>query len=467
MVKIKLSAKEKIELLAPKGALLSDVFKSNGIRFNQPCSGNGICGKCAVTINGEKHLACKYSLNSDIEVSLPDDGYFQHLSSDLESSDGLSICLDIGTTTLAFALISEKDGEIFEYISALNPQGVYGADVISRIKYCAENGPQMLKKVLHDSISDICIKMLQKQNKSKIKRLYAAGNTTMLHTFLGVDCSPLGTSPYKPLFLDKKVLSGEEIGLAFAEEVVLLPGISSFVGADIIAGLNFINIPAEGKYNLLIDLGTNAEIALMSQNEIICTSAAAGPCFEGVNISCGMSAAAGAIYRVDDNFNYSTIAGENAKGVCATGLIDLIATLRKKNVIDATGYMEEEEFEIAENVSISAEDIRQFQLAKSAVYSGIIALLNQCGISYDNIDQFYVAGGFSEHLNIDNAIFAGLFPKELKDKFTPLGNSCLKGIIKYSAGKRNIEILIPTAKYFDLSNDSLFSEEFIKNMVFH
>ena len=214
-----------------------------------------------------------------------------------------------------------------------------------------------------------------------------------------------------------------------------------------------------------MDLGTNAEIVLFSENSVYCTSSAAGPCCEGANISMGMSAVSGAIYSYSDN-SVKVIGNTLPKGICGTGLIDIIASLLENKTIDETGFMEAEEIEIANGVFIEQNDIRQYQLAKSAVYSGIIALLKEKNVSFENIEKFYISGGFSSKINIENAVKTGLFPKELKEKCVAINNSSLLGTVKYACEKNNLSGYLENSEYIDLSQSEAFSNEFLKNMNF-
>lgn len=444
--------------------LLSDFLISQGLSVEHPCGGKGICQKCVVTVNRRKELSCKYLIESDIIVELPEkNSIFSETGANEsgELTDNLCFALDIGTTTLALALVSLDENKIIKVITANNPQRSFGADIMTRIEYCSYNGVEALTSSLVSEINS----MIAKMDVGNITKLYASGNATMLHLFLGVDCSSLGVAPFTPVFLEKKVIDANKIGIIGVEAVECLPSVATFVGADIVAGLNFVDRPEKGKHSLLIDLGTNAEIVLFSDESAVCTSAAAGPCFEGANITCGMSATEGAIYSYSKN-KVETIGGFPAKGVCGTGLVDIIAELIKDSVVDETGYMECESFEVANGISITQADIREYQLAKSAVYSGILTLLETKKVSYDEIDKMYISGGFSAKINVDNAVKTGLLPKELGSKCISVNNSSLLGTVKYACEKNDLEVFINNSTYIDLSANSTFAELFINNMMF-
>ncbi len=451
-----------------KGELLSQVLTDNGFVVAHTCGGRGTCGKCKVTVNGEKFLSCKYVINSDIVVEVPQISDIKSVTganATGELSDRMCYALDLGTTTLALALVSLDNKAVIDVVTCTNPQVVFGADVISRIDYCRQNNIEKLQKAVAEGINNL----VNRLGNVCCDEMFVSGNTTMLHLLFGEDPCSMGVAPYIPKFLGSRKLSGKDIGINCAENIISLPCISSFVGADLVAGLNLIEKPTDGKYNILVDIGTNAEIILFSENNVLCTSAAAGPCFEGANITCGMSATNGAIYSFESKNNtpvYKTILGKEATGICGTGLVDIISELRENKIIDETGYMECETYNITETVFINQKDIRQYQLAKSAVYSAIITLMNVGGVEFSNIEKLYISGGFSAKINIENAVKTGLLPKELKEKTIPLNNSSLLGTVKYSVEKNNLSDCLKNAKYIDLATNLEFSELFIENMEF-
>lgn len=449
---------------AADGMLLSDVLIESGADAEHLCGGRGTCRKCVVIIDGKEELACQYVIKKDISVQLPEKGEIVSETGATESgevTENVCFCLDIGTTTLALALVSLDNGKIIKVKTCKNSQRVFGADVMTRIDCCRKNGVGVLQKAVASEINS----MIADFNLKKNKKIYVSGNATMLHIFFGVDCTDMGVAPYLPVFLDGKTENAENLGIEGAETAESLPSVAAFVGADIVAGLNFIGMPENGKHNLLIDLGTNAEIVLYDSDSALCTAAAAGPCFEGANISCGMSATDGAIYSYSAS-ETKTVGRMPAKGICGTGLVDIIAELLRNKTIDETGFMECEEFEIAEGVSLNQSDIRQYQLAKSAVYSAIMTLIEMKNISFDDIEKMYISGGFSAEININNAVATGLLPKELAEKCVAVNNSSLLGTVKYAFEKNNLSLYTDNAVYVDLSGNVAFSDLFIKNMMF-
>lgn len=449
---------------ANDGTLLSDILIKSGKSVDHPCGGKGTCKKCVVTVNGKEELSCQYIIKSDISVLLPDSGEIISETGANETgkiTDNLCCALDIGTTTLALALVSLDENKIIKVITRTNPQRTFGADVMTRINYCRKNGVKKLNALL---ISDI-IKLISDISDETVEKLYVSGNATMLHLFFGVDCSSMGVAPYTPVFLENRYSKAEELGIIGVETVESLPSIAAFVGADIVAGLNYVGMPERGMHSLLVDLGTNAEIVLFSEKSALCTAAAAGPCFEGANISCGMSATDGAIYSYS-KAEIKTVGNSPAKGICGTGLVDVIAELISDKTIDETGFMECESVEIAEGVSINQADIRQYQLAKSAVYSAILTLMEMKNVSFDDIEKMYISGGFSAKINIENAVKTGLLPKELASKCVAVNNSSLLGTVKYACKKNSLAVYVDNSAYVDLSANPTFSDLFVENMIF-
>lgn len=462
MHKITLKGDNRI-LYAHDGELLSRVLMRHSLKFEHPCGGRGTCGKCTLRVNGKEELSCKYTVRGDIEVELADSFNIQTASIGEETgkaTENMCLCFDIGTTTLVLALVSCDEGSVVKSVTRNNPQRAFALDVMSRIEYATKNGTEDMQRVLIDELNS----MLKELGAEDIDKLFVAGNTTMLHLFLGVDPSKMGHAPYTPEFLDLKELGAKELGIKTVDTVTALPGISAFVGADIVAGLNYVGMPTEDRYSILVDLGTNAEIVLYSKHKLYCTAAAAGPCFEGVNISCGMSAVDGAVYSCTGN-GFKTVGNTKPKGICATGLIDAMALMLEGEYIDETGFMETP-FEIAPRVTITREDVRQFQLAKGAICSAIYALVKKAGISFKDIDKVYVAGGFSSKMNVGNALLTGLLPIEAGGKIYTVDNSCLKGLIKYACEKNELNLILDNAEYVDLAMDGYFGELFIENMIF-
>ncbi len=445
---------------AEEGELLSDVLLRNRFSHPHPCGGKGTCGKCVVSVDGIFEKSCQYVLKHPAVVVLSEEAAIHSelgAEADDEIAEGGQLVLDIGTTTLALALVSPTQKKILKTITSNNPQRAFGADVISRIEYAKHHGVSPLTEAIRKEISRMITEL-----DSTATLLHIAGNTTMLHLFMEIDPTSMGVAPYTPAFLEEKWIHTPL--LPGIKTVHLLPGISAFVGADLVAGLNYVEFPSR-QYRLLVDLGTNAEIVLFSEEKIVATAAAAGPCFEGANITCGMPATPGAIYRYDKG-NFQTIENKPPVGLCGTGLVDSMAYLLEQGIIDETGYLEDD-FHLAEKVRLTQEDVRQYQLAKSAVYSGILTLIKEQNLTFDDIDKLYISGGFAAKINVENAVATGLLPLELKDRCLSIGNSSLLGTVKYIFAKNDLSSITRKAVYTDLAKSKFFSQTFIENIAFH
>jgi uncharacterized 2Fe-2S/4Fe-4S cluster protein (DUF4445 family) len=321
-----------------------------------------------------------------------------------------------------------------------------------------------------------------------VKREYiyevaVAGNATMMHLFLGVAPSSLGKAPYTAAFTLCLTLPARELGLKIASfgEVYCMPSVSSFIGADIVAGIIATELLDKNERTLFIDIGTNGEIAFQSNGRIFACSCAAGPALEGMNISCGMRAAEGAIERVqiDREVEVQTIGGAPAAGLCGSGVIDAVAELLKAGVISSSGRfvkLKPGEIRPWENrlqhdggsptfvlasgngshpaVAITQKDIRQVQLAKGAIYSGILVLLRSLDIGFSQIERVYLAGAFGCHVRMDSLARIGLLAEELSNRTTLVGNSAKSGamVCLLSQEKREEAMRIAkTVEYIELS----------------
>ncbi len=463
MCKVKVGGKT---LMAEEGELLSELLMRHGISAPHPCSGRGVCKKCRAIADGEEILTCRYRICRDVDVYLPTESALS--VKDFEGAesfgdDELFTVLDIGTTTLIMALCS-KDQRILRRVTSTNPQAVFGADVISRIDACSRLGTEALQAPLIARINEM-LSCLGRQTE----RMFVSANATMLHLFLGEDCTSMGRAPYTASFLEKREVSAETVGLEGVGELIVLPSAHAFVGADIIAGLACVDMPKKGKWSIFADLGTNAEIVLFSEDRILCTAAAAGPCFEGSNIECGMSAAAGAICSfgtIGGERIVETVEGAPPVGLCATGLIDAIYELLRLGEIDESGYLDGR-FYLADGVYISPADVRQLQLAKSAVHSAIEALLDIADAEWEDVERLYISGGFVSKLSIPHATVVGLVPRQLADRCALIEDSCLNGTLKCAVGDAEPSELAHRAEYCDLIQSDVFKEAFIKNMAFN
>lgn len=428
----------------PFFACVCDYLKDNGYSYSI-CGGNygAKCGRCKVKFETAAplpdaierkllspdelregvRLACRTNPKSSAKVSI----LFGNKTNIVTKSKAIDetimpqrdvVSIDLGTSTVAFAYWDSKIKKERLY-KADNPQIKYGSDVISRIDAAKRLGEEFvseeLKEFLYKGVCEVSGDEITKDIP-----VYVGGNTIMLHVLAGEDASGLGAYPFTPVFLDEKKITYKDVNF------ILLPGISSFVGADITAGLiseGFLPIGEESKGRLFIDLGTNAEIALSDGEKIYCTACAAGSAF-------------------------STDAGVGSEGISA------LANLLREGKVDETGLL------LDEKAPISQKDIRDIQLAKAAVATGIEILLNKSGLKYEDIVSVSVAGGFGYFLNVEDAVSIGLIPKELKDVTNACGNTCLHGSLIYDKVKKELkdfrESFVPIESALEEGFDDLY-----------
>ncbi|MBR2616750.1 MAG: DUF4445 domain-containing protein [Clostridia bacterium] len=466
-----------IEKVIPflKGDTLLSVLRKNGYEISANCGGNGTCNKCKVYLmEGENVTAvssCKTLAKAGMRVIVPSvrgEGLVTDAKTQTDGESGIGLALDIGTTTLAFYFVDFATGETLKRVSCLNPQSAFGADVISRVEYATAHGVNELTQVLKIRVNGV-ISAFHEEFHKPVKRLAVTGNTVMLHIFAGEEIASFGKYPFTPVFLESRTL-GAELGYR-AEEVLLLPSISPFVGADITCGAIATRLTQSGT-NLLVDLGTNGEMLLSHQGKLYATSVAAGPAFEGAGISCGMGGVEGAISQIrgeNGAFSITTVGNVPPKGICGSGLVDGVAYLLKQGVIDETGAFqtEEDRFTFAPAVSLTAGDVRAFQLAKSAVRAGIETLLKVANIT--QVDRLFVCGGMGFYLDKDSAVTVGLFPESMREKIVSAGNTAglgAKACLLSKKARENACEIATSAEVVSLSNRADFTELFMEHMFF-
>lgn len=311
-----------------------------------------------------------------------------------------------------------------------------------------------------------------------------------MHLLCGLPAVHISRAPFIPMTMETYRLSGHTLGLQSNAQVFLLPSISAYIGADIVAALLAANAHMPQKPFLLLDLGTNAEIVLGYNGHFVACSAAAGPCFEGASLSCGMPGQSGAISAVyaddaDAGFSISTINNTPAKGLCGSGVLDAMAMLLQSGNIDETGLLEAQEnaistaiqtdakdqafFVLADKVHLTQRDIREVQLAKAAVRAGIHALLDEAQIELDAIETLYIAGGFGSAMKPESAALVGLIPQALVSRTKVLGNAAGLGVVRYATeldAQKHVQTLITATRYLELSALPSFTDTYVEQMLF-
>ncbi|NLJ99178.1 MAG: DUF4445 domain-containing protein [Tissierellia bacterium] len=403
--------------------------------------------------------------------------------------DVLGLAVDIGTTGISYYLVDLSNGQVVENLSSLNPQSQYGGDVLTRITYCMENpsGAVKLQGLIVDEINNMIKKIVDNlYNIDDIYHIAIAANTTMMHLLLGINPESLAKAPYRSIFLSCEDIKARDISIKANKEALLtiIPSASSYVGGDIVSGIMASGFQ-DNKEAVFIDIGTNGELAALKDGKIICTSTAAGPALEGMNIECGCRAEEGAIekFDIDENYNinYSTIGNAKAIGICGSGLIDIAGTLVKRDIVMKSGRWNkninpklaerivDKKFYITNDIYISQKDIRQIQLAKGAIAAGIIMMLDEIGLTIEEIPLVYIAGAFGYHINPSNIMEIGLIPKGFNGDIKFLGNTSLEGarftLINNDCYKKVYEIK-ENMEVLELSLKENFQNVFVSQLNF-
>lgn len=494
------------EFKAKNGENLLEILRRGGLELPAPCGGNGKCGKCRVIVDRgrgrESVLACRYNIDGDMEVLLPERGTGEicregrevditHASGYGTGRRGLGAAVDIGTTTLAVKLFDLEQGLELGSLGAWNSQSPFGADVISRCQYIMEHedGLKLLKQRVRSQVFELVRELMLSSGRQddSLEELIAVGNTVMEHIFMGLSPAGMAVAPFRPvsLFTERETVSIDNIMTWVA------PCAAAYVGGDIMAGLLSSGLWDREGLNLFLDIGTNGEMALGGRAGFVTCSVASGPAFEGAGISCGMASMTGAVTAVrwtGKGFETDVIGGGEAKGLCGSGLISLLALLLELGAVDEGGWLlppEEAPEELSpwlreddrgngclylsDRVYLTAGDVRQLQLAKAAVAAGIEVLMEELGIGSGDIGRVYIAGGFGSHLDVKAAAAIGMLPEELADRAEALGNSALGGAAMALLDMDSREELYriqEKCRYIELSGDARFNRAFPEHMTF-
>ena len=471
---------------------LIDVLHEFGVEF--PCGGKGTCGKCKVRLlNGDinvteehlqkiKHLglspewrlACFSQCSEDITLEI---AQFSHLiladesAFDFVPREGFAVAVDLGTTTIVAQLVDLSTSKVLAVETMMNPQLKFGADLISRIQACLDGHAHEMTMIIRKSIGTMIDLMLKKHEVS-LRKVVLVGNTAMQLIFSNYDVTPLSAYPFSTKNLGLKIFSPEKLGwnCKVKEKVLFYPSIESFVGSDILAGIAATGLHKREYYTALIDLGTNGEIVVGNKNQIVCASTAAGPAFEGANISMGMRAVTGAISSLNlanGNIEASVIGNTVPKGICGSALIDAVAILRKLDLIGMFGEINsgETHIQIAGKVNLSQKDINEFQLAKAAISAGLTILANNLSIRVSDIREIYIAGGFGSYINIENVVATGMIESE-NEKIHKMGNTSLIGAKMFLFADASVsEEILQKTRHVNLEGDPNFQDIYVDKML--
>ena len=412
------------------------------------------------------------------------------------------VAIDIGTTTVVCTLIDMLNGKELANASMINAQKHFGLDVLTRISYeleHPEDGAEKLQKAIVDSVNDMIAEACHQASvdPKEIYEVTVGANCTMMHMLLGVDATSIGKAPYAPMFVRANDIKASEIGIHVAEGARLycLPSVSAYIGADIVAGAYVCELKKEKGNVLFIDIGTNGEIVLSNKGRLLCCSCAAGPALEGMNISSGMRAAEGAIEDVkitEEGVRLKVIGNEEPIGICGSGILAVIKELLRVGLIRKEGafiklkQLEETDYRYPmlqldgikrefimtkkpQKLLITQGDVRQVQLAKGAILSGFIALLNKAGIRMEDLDKVMIAGQFGAHLPAESLVGTGILPKEVEDRLVYVGNSSKTGAymaLMSSKVKAEMEELASYMDYMELGATEGYERLFSDCLIF-
>ena len=464
-------------LAAREGESLLEVLRSAALQPEAPCGGKGTCGKCRVLVDGTEQLSCRTVVDRDMTVELPQkqDAVILTASLDVKATaDGICdyvLAFDIGTTTVVAYLLDGRTGAQLAQASCLNPQGTWGADVISRVQHVMTAQTDELETAIKTVLAELTRETAGKAGikAGQIGLAAIVGNTAMHHLLLGIDPRPLITPPYMPAVFEAMEFPAEGfLPIASNGVIRILPNIAGFVGADTVGCLVATRFDQKDKLTLMIDIGTNGEMVLGDQNRRLACSTAAGPAFEGAKISCGMRGAAGAVDHVrveDGELKWHVIGDAEAVGLCGSGLLDLTAALLVTGDVTERGRMPAREYRLGDTaVILTQKDVREVQLAKGAIRAGIELMCEHLGVMVEDIDTVYLAGAFGNYLDPAAACAIGMIPPVLADRIVPIGNAAGEGAKLCALSAAEFEYsksLARNTEFLELASMRQFQDRFI------
>ena len=502
-----ISGGTKTELTVAEGTRLDEVLRQVRTDFQLSCGGNHTCGKCKVRCGGALspcsaeeacflsqqerdagiRLACFTRVCGDVTLHLQEE-QAETLSATVIpehhlTRSGWGVAVDIGTTTVAVQLYDLDHGQLKGEALGRNQQACFGADVVSRIEFSNQHGVQAAHDTIHGQLEEMAGDCMRQAGIQRLDAAVITGNTTMLHFWEGLDPRGIAVAPFVP-----QSLFGGESALPLAGTGTYLPPcLGAYIGADITCAILASGMMEQpDKTSLLIDLGTNGEIALYHGGTLYCASTAMGPAFEGAGLAYGMQASPGAVSTVrrsgGDTVTCTTIGGSPAKGICGSGILDAVRVMLELELLDESGLIDTSSPEVTTikgqpawqlpgtEVYVMQKDIRQIQLAKAAVCAGIQTLLKEAGIRPEKVDHFYIAGGFGHYMDMESAAAIGLYPRALAAaEAHVIGNAALSGAVLLlldGGAQERLEEIRRCAREIPLSGNSGFSNLYVENIIF-
>lgn len=501
------------------------------IVIEQPCGARATCGRCRVrftrgapvaddadlavlgetAVREQWRLGCRVVLASDVTIEVPwqarvvahksfggDDLFAAGFEA--VAADGWGVAVDVGSTTLAAAVVALDTGAVHGSASLLNPQVAFGADVMSRIAFAQlhPTGALELRRAVVAGVGEVVARAAAAAGVevATVTQLAAVGNPTMLHALRGLRLDGLGVAPYQGVRYDAWEGDAWELGLALpAARVLLLPAVRGHVGADTVAAILATGLDGAPAPTLLLDLGTNTELVLAWPGGILCTSAAAGPAFEGASIRCGMRAVPGAIEQLriaaDGTLQLHTIDDQPALGICGSGLVDAVAELLRTGVIEPSGRMRaateltpgplatrvvevagERAVRLVDGarpVLLTARDVRELQLVKGSIASAVTLLLAEAGLAVEDLAEVLLAGAFGSYVRLGSALSLGLLPPLPPERIRFVGNAAGAGarlaLVDRRARERAVRVA-RGARFVELAGRPDYQEAFVAMLAF-
>jgi uncharacterized 2Fe-2S/4Fe-4S cluster protein (DUF4445 family) len=494
-----------LELEVVSGTRLHDVLFAQGVEF--PCGGRGRCKGCRVKVlkgilpAGEEEkklltgaelaggwrLACRHSIAGDLKLELAqwemsilgDQSTFKFMP-----REGLGMAIDLGTTTIAAQLLDLRNGNVLAVATALNLQARHGGDIMSRVDFALRGGQAELERLVREQLGGMASELAASSTKlcptwdkvsdagNDLNKIVIVGNTVMHHLFCGISIAPLAGHPFEPRQPGRFRFSPGQLGWDLPEKTIVefLPCIGGFVGSDILAGIVATGLHESRDLMALMDLGTNGEVVVGNRERLLCTSTAAGPAFEGARISMGMRAATGAISEVrvqNGAVACRVIGGGEPRGLCGSGLVDAVAAGLELKWIESSGRMTPAgSMTLAGSVSLLSADVRELQLAKGAIATGLRMLVTRFGATLDDIQQLHLAGAFGNYISRASAQRIGLLRLPI-DRIVPAGNTALHGAKRALFEEAAIwDNIAGRVKHIALNEDTEFQDIYAGEMRF-
>jgi uncharacterized 2Fe-2S/4Fe-4S cluster protein (DUF4445 family) len=514
----------------PTGSNLRETLRREGVYIDGTCSDNGTCGRCVVRVtrgnagepslqetgllgersaDHEHRLACRVTVNGDLDISIDRERMLEVDATgrwkevwgsplwrpDLISPDrsGYGVAVDLGTTSIVSGLFDMSSARPLDIKASANPHLPWGEDIISRLDSAAAGRDvvtrlkELIWKTVGDQVRSLCLR--SGVSGGRITRMVVVGNSAVHHLSLGLPTDSLLTPPYSPSERSPVILPASEFPISMQlghETVIYFPPLAGgYAGSDALSSL--LAARESGvKKGALIDVGTNTEIAVWNGDRIILATAPSGPAFEGGHIRSGMRAEEGAVWRVeikDGDLLHEVIGEGPVKGVCGTGIVDAIASMRRCGIVDRTGLIVEgphplvrdgrlvfrEENEDEKSVALEGEDVATVQKAKAAIAATLQLLMKVISMEYRDLERVYLAGAFGSRLNLANAIRIGLLPELSLDHYVLAGNTALLGasmILLSEKAQLETERIGQMTTHHSIAEDQDFEELFIDNLYF-